>query len=56
MDQIRDRAFFSQGIVYSLFSYRVEAVRILGTILKLDQSTYARDSNKAEAIEASLNS
>jgi len=56
MDQIRDRAFSSQDIVYSSFSYRVEAVRILGTILKLDRSTYARDSNEAEAIEASLNS
>lgn len=56
MDQFRDRAFFSKDIVYSSFAYRVDAIRILGTILKLDRSIYARDSNDTEAIEASLNS
>lgn len=56
MDQFRDRAFFSQHIVHSSFAYRVEAVRILGTILQLDRSVYARDSNETTAVEASLNS
>jgi len=56
MDQFRDRTFFSQDIVHSSFAYRVEAVRILGTILQLDRSIYAQDSNETAAIEASLNS
>lgn len=56
MDQFRDRAFFSQDIVHSSFAYRVGAVKILGTILQLDRSIYARDSNETVAVEASLNS
>lgn len=33
----------------------MEAVRILGTVLQLDRSIYARDSNETAAVEASLN-
>ena len=56
MDQFRDRALSSLDIVHSSFAYRVEAVRILGTVLRLDRSIYTRDSKETAAIEASLKS
>ncbi|KAI9806632.1 MAG: hypothetical protein M1825_006089 [Sarcosagium campestre] len=54
--QFRNRVFGNDTLFGSSFAYRIEAMRILGTILALNRSIYVRDGKEFEAIEASLSS
>lgn len=56
MDQFHSRAFANDDIIGSSFAYRVEAIRILGTVLGVDRSMYAPNNDEFEAIAASLSS
>lgn len=53
--QFRQRAFAKDEVIYSSAAYRIEAVRILGTIVGLGDSPYEADSDRVEAADASLN-
>ncbi|KAL6715497.1 hypothetical protein ACLMJK_006458 [Lecanora helva] len=55
LDQFKNRVF-TNDTSGSSFAYRIEAIRILGTILPLDLSPYTQDSIAIEAAEATLTS
>lgn len=53
--QFRERAFAKDEDVFSSAAYRIEAVRILGTVIGLGDSSYEADGERVEAVDASLN-
>ena len=56
MSLFRGRVFASHEINFSSFAYRIEATRLLGTILAVGQTARADDNDRVEAIDASLTS
>lgn len=56
VDQFRRLVFASEAIVHSSFAYRIEAIRLLGTVLALDRTIYGSDNHEVETVEASLSS
>ncbi|MCJ1468811.1 hypothetical protein MMC07_007441 [Pseudocyphellaria aurata] len=54
--QFRARTFEKDEVIYSSAAYRIEAVRVLGTVLGLGHSPYEADRERVEAADASLNS
>ena len=54
MADFHNRAFATDNVVYSSFAYRIEAMRLLGTVLALGQPSSEDDSEQVEAVDASL--
>lgn len=56
MSLFQSRVFASHEIAFSSFAYRIEAIRLLGTILAVGQTARAEDNDRVESIDASLTS
>lgn len=48
--------FASKDTLHSSFAYRIEAIRLLGTVLGVDRSMYVSNGQDVEMVEASLGS
>ena len=56
MSLFQGRVFASHEVAFSSFAYRIEAIRLLGTILAVGQTARAEDNDRVEAIDASMTS
>lgn len=56
LTEMQDRTFSNDDYPWSSFAYKIEAARILGTVLQLSPDRFAVTNPQVEAIDASISS